>query len=94
MFAFPYRRSRRATPASKAESVLNHRPHTTRTLFKLTLHLPTRVLGLLAVAFALSGVASAQGTGTITGVVVDAATGETLPIASVVVSETDRKSVV
>ena len=57
-------------------------------MFKLTLHLPTRALGLLAAAFALSGVASAQGTGTITGVVVDAATGETLPIASVVVSET------
>ena len=39
-------------------------------------------------AFALTGVARAQGTGTITGVVYDAQSGETLPIASVILSGT------
>ena len=42
----------------------------------------------MMVAFALTGVVQAQGTGTITGVVVDAETGESLPVASVILTGT------
>ena len=69
-------------------AVFTHSPLTHRTLFTLSTHLYSRSVALLVTVVALAGAASAQGTGTITGIVVDAETGETLPIASVVIPET------
>ncbi len=48
----------------------------------------TRLIAAFAVLIMLSGTTQAQGTGTITGVVIDAATGESLPVASVIVNGT------